>query len=60
VRGTGAIHGDGEDVNLNTGPLLMAGVCEGGLIVMDELCGVREVVVYAVFLFPDYHFLIYE
>jgi hypothetical protein len=60
VRGAGATHDDGEDINLSTGPVLAEGVCEESVFVADELCSVLEIVVGAIFQFPDLNIFIDE
>jgi hypothetical protein len=52
VRCTCAAHGYGKNVDLGTRPMLPNGIGEGGVIIANQLCGVREVVVCAVFSFP--------
>jgi hypothetical protein len=51
VGGAGAAHNDGKDVNSSTWPVTAESVVERGVFVSDELCGVREVTIGAVFAF---------
>jgi hypothetical protein len=52
MRGAGATRDDGEGVYFGTGPVVVEGVCEGGIFVANEFCGVGEVVVCTVIPFP--------
>jgi hypothetical protein len=57
VGGADASHGDGEDVDFNTGPVVAESIGERGVFVADELCGEREVIVCAVLPFTYLGFL---
>jgi hypothetical protein len=56
VGGAGTAHDDGENVNAITWPLTTESVGQRGVFVSDELCGVREVCIGAVFPFPKSNF----
>jgi hypothetical protein len=54
VGGAGAALGDGEDVDVGTQPVSTESVGHRGVFaVTDEICGVREVSIGAVFPFPN-------
>jgi hypothetical protein len=52
VRDASTTHNDGEDASLGTGPV-GGGRLRRSVFVADELCGVREVMACATFLFPN-------
>jgi hypothetical protein len=52
VRCTYVAHDFGKNVDLGNWLVLSKGIGEGVVFIVNQLCGVGEVVLYAVFLFP--------